>query len=497
MDAEEWRALIQQFLWSHPQATVSEDGERLFDFAEAQVELRVEHGKLLLHLWSAERNWVRRITGIAGQSPERLVLMTQKFGQARPGRLELAARRQRRGAPARDRRRFQQLLRRLLEQQLPDEQVVSLTHASDLEHSLSGLYVRGEMGRGRSRWAVLASAAGEDAATTDSILTFGLIWLDRLRQQGGRGKLPATVVEGLRLFLPVGQAETTANRLTCLNRKAAKFELYEMDEERMECQAVDARDWGNIATRLVPHGFAPRLGAEQQRLVEQVKELASDAIAIAPGATGETLLRFRGLEFARFTADGFVFGVGPEANALREESFAELEKLVRLLAVHRQARPTDRAHPFFRAQAERWLESMVLADISRIDARLDPSLVYRQVPAVAAHHRGVIDLLGVTREGRLAVIELKASEDIHLPLQGLDYWLRVRWHLEHGDFPRYGYFPSRELRREPPLLLLVAPAFSFHSTTDGLLRYLAEDVPVTRVGLNENWREGLEVVLRQ
>jgi hypothetical protein len=37
----------------------------------------------------------------------------------------------------------------------------------------------------------------------------------------------------------------------------------------------------------------------------------------------------------------------------------------------------------------------------------------------------MIDVLAVTREGRLAVLELKAEKDIHLPLQGLDYWSRV------------------------------------------------------------------------
>jgi len=34
----------------------------------------------------------------------------------------------------------------------------------------------------------------------------------------------------------------------------------------------------------------------------------------------------------------------------------------------------------------------------------------------------MIDVLTLTRDGRLAVVELKADEDIHLPLQGLDYW---------------------------------------------------------------------------
>ena len=63
-----------------------------------------------------------------------------------------------------------------------------------------------------------------------------------------------------------------------------------------------------------------------------------------------------------------------------------------------------------------------------IDAHLDAAHVYTQVPAFAASDRGMLDLLSVDQDGRLAVIELKADEDLHLALQGLDYWMRVRWH---------------------------------------------------------------------
>jgi len=66
----------------------------------------------------------------------------------------------------------------------------------------------------------------------------------------------------------------------------------------------------------------------------------------------------------------------------------------------------------------------------------------------------MIDVLTVAREGRLAVLELKADEDIQLPLQGLDYWSRVAWHHARGEFQRFGYFPERELSSESPLLSL-------------------------------------------
>jgi hypothetical protein len=118
------------------------------------------------------------------------------------------------------------------------------------------------------------------------------------------------------------------------------------------------------------------------------------------------------------------------------------------------------------------------------------------VPALAGLERGIVDLLAITREGRLVVIEIKAKEDPDLPLQALDYWMRVKWHLERGAFARLGYFPGVEIRPDPPLLWLVAPIYEFHSATEVVLRYLSPSIPVRRIGLNHNWREGVRVIDR-
>jgi hypothetical protein len=146
---------------------------------------------------------------------------------------------------------------------------------------------------------------------------------------------------------------------------------------------------------------------------------------------------------------------------------------------------------------ERWLESLVVGDVSLVDDRLDASLQYSQVPAFSASDRAMIDVLTATQTGRLAVVELKADEDIHLPLQGLDYWSRVEWHHARGEFQRYGYFEGRELSDEKPLLFLVAPAFRVHPSTDTLLKYLSPDIEWEFVGIDERWREGVRVVFRK
>jgi hypothetical protein len=43
----------------------------------------------------------------------------------------------------------------------------------------------------------------------------------------------------------------------------------------------------------------------------------------------------------------------------------------------------------------------------------------------------------------------------------------------------------------------VAPSLQFHPAGDVVARYLVRDIEICRVGLNENWRRGLRVVLRQ
>jgi hypothetical protein len=145
---------------------------------------------------------------------------------------------------------------------------------------------------------------------------------------------------------------------------------------------------------------------------------------------------------------------------------------------------------------EWWLEQAVRAGIDRLDARLRPAPVYGQVSAAAGLERGIIDLLGVEHGGRLSVVELKASADAHLPVQALDYWMRVRWHAGRGEFGPAGYFPGVGLRRDPPRLLLAAPSMEFHSTTETVLGYFGPEIEVERVGLAVEWGREVRVSFR-
>src|SRR5207302_3972785 len=169
--------------------------------------------------------------------------------------------------------------------------------------------------------------------------------------------------------------------------------------------------------------------------------------------------------------------------AIRSSNADELLQLAAELSRLRSPDAADRQNPLYQRNPEAWIESQVRNQIEEVDARLLVSPIYGQVPAFAATDRGVLDLLAVDRHGRLAVLELKASQDIHLPLQALDYWMRVKWHLDREEFSPRGYFPGVELRKEPPRLLLVSPSLDFHPTTEIILQFLSPAVEVERIGV--------------
>ena len=231
-----------------------------------------------------------------------------------------------------------------------------------------------------------------------------------------------------------------------------------------------------------------------------------------------------------------------------EAAHSRFTSLSRKLA----ARHTSGRDPLYRAAPERWLESVLRRDLApltralaaqpklvqrtrrpmdandddnfgnriddvdsvaassqseaRIIPRFDPRFVYAQVPAIAgASDRGMLDLLGITADGRLAVIELKADEDLQFALQGLDYWLRVRQHhlasaessAGLGEFQRHGYFVGAVLSPSAPRLYLVAPALRIHPATETVLRYLSPAVEWQLLALDERWREQIRVVWRK
>ena len=489
--AEELRACLRE-LTACGTIEIRENGGRISSARPLSWEVRGAPAKLLLHLWSENCNLTRRVLAITEQSDGRVLLAVECFGRTKPQRLEIIRLDYERDAKSLSREDFCEQLRRILAERFPDETLEKLSIAADLEHSLSGVYARGVSRKGMAHYAFLAVPDEETPDALESSLTYGLLWLERTRQSGGRGNL-----SGLRLILPKGKAAALAARIHAVDPRLA-LEVYERDAQRETLERVDPCASGNISTWLVPRRESQLLLDRAAAAIAPILALEPEAIrAHASPQLREVVLRFRGLPFARWSEGRVTFGMDTHWRELNAHNEVALKQFVLNLQNFRHPLASDTRHPLYRAQAERWMETMVMRDVSQIDLALDPAHVYEQVFAQMAGQHGILDLLCVTRAHRLAILELKAVENPDLPLQAGDYWSRICRLQAQGDLARYGYFPGIELHPDPPLVYLVAPALRFHPSTDVLLRYLKPEMEIIRVGLVESWRRGLRVVMRQ
>ena len=492
--------LISGYISEHPCAVVIEDGKLLFDFATAHYSAAPERDRCLLQIWSEEANIVRRAASAEIKNGI-LKLSVLRFGQAKPSRLEICTQAERRSPSALKAMRaaYQRTLERTLTRTFPGWTLDRLTTSADLEHSFGAVCARGLLRRGTQRIAVVGCGEGESQSTVDNSVAVAVLWLDYCRQHFSASAHTAS----LALFVPEGRSLTAQLRLSHLDREAAQWRLFALDERTEQCEELDLASELNLSTHLV-HCFSrehtlERFAASVTRMRALCPQV--ECVAVSASAVG---FRFHGLEFARAAlepdrhfriSERVVFGAPPAEYEWNEETEPLLKQLIERLLLKRVGR--DHVHPFYRLQPERWLQSVVERDLALIDARLDPSIFYAQVPAFAASDRAVIDLLGITRDGRLAVIELKAAEDFHLPVQGLDYWARVRQHHRRGDFQRSGYFHGRILSERDPILILAAPALHVHPSTATMLRYFSPELDWTMAALDERWRDGIRVVFRK
>ena len=482
-NAEAARGVVEAFLQGARQPALLEPGEDLLPLIEGNFAIELRGARLTLQAWDRTRNLTRRIISAGEASPGRLVLVVERFAR-REGRLYLLDLSRRTGAEMGRRSGrlvFRERFRLFLCRQFQGWKLAELTTEAHLESSLSPVFPRAFLRHGQHGWAAIACPPGGDAA---GMVSFGLIWLDYLRRRERR-----VTIEGLALYLPQGHEHAAALRLLCLDPGVARFELFRYSAEDY-VSAVDPRDHGNLDTGLEACSRpAPDAPARWQRIAARpgVEQLLKSG--------GRVSLRVRGLEFAEWNGQELLFGLDHRL-AATEHRLGEMERLAESLESIRSPDTAERDHPLYRQYPEAWLESQARAHLRTLDATLRPDPVYGQVPAFVGGERGVLDLLAVERSGRLAVLELKATADLRLPLQALDYWLRVKWHLDRDEFTPNGYFPGVALRPEPPRLFLVSPALEFHPATETILSYFQPSIDVERVGVGVEWRKGLQVMFR-
>jgi hypothetical protein len=470
---------LEAFLLAARKPAVLHPGDDPLFLEAGSYCLTVQPRGLLLEAWNEHRTLARRLVAVEGESAGRLIMRFEQFGGG-TGLLEvvdLDAPRSMTAVLSARRHVLRERLRRWLARQYPGWRIEQLTDGADLEHTLSPVYSRALIRRGTARLAVLA--APQDAAHASRALTFGLIWLDYLRRRTGGP------IEGLALFVPLREVALTRLRVRWMN---TIIHLFGYDEDGHEA-AVDCADDGNLIQALPPAGHAavePFLDRWARRAL-LMKEVS------AGFRQGRLSLQYLGLEFAWCVDGKWWTGLDEPRVAASPD---ELLSAAGLISGFRSPAAHDRSHPWFRQRPEAWLEQLVRRDPVTIDATLLSSPVYGQIPEWAAADRGVLDLLAIDGSGRLAVLELKATEDPHLPVQALDYWIQTRFHAMTDGFTRAGYFAGMPILRLPPRLLLVAPALNFHPTTESVLAFFSPEVEVTRVGLAVEWQSELRVVLR-
>lgn len=508
-------AALETFLAEYPAAVVTEDGKVLFDMREAKYALSTEHGRCTIHLWGTDRNLVRRV-GATELRNKVLRIRTNKFGQTKPHFLDVVGDKDRRTPSTSEatRVRYVKALERALHRHMPDWKAEAFRTAMDLEKSFGPAYARGILSQGIKSWAVIAVNDEEPPVTIDGILTFGILWLEASRQASGGRRL----IQGLKVIVPRGMGTATLSRMAWLGGNPAQWELWELDQRGEELEPRDASDHGNLSTRLI---HAPNVTSAQARFADSIARILS----VVPDAaktmveqrlrsSSELAFLLHGLEFARIRIgaskesfnrmEQITFGAGANETPLNKDNEDDLRHMVARLC-ERRSPAGDKRDPLYRMQPERWLEGQIRRDVSLIDAKLDAAHVYTQVPAFAANDRGMLDLLSISDDGRLAVIELKAAEDPQLALQGLDYWIRVRWHHMQnrdqttglGEFQRHGYFGGVRVSDLAPRLILVAPALRVHPATEVVLRHLSPRVEWTLVAIDERWRDQIKVIWRK
>jgi hypothetical protein len=337
--------------------------------------------------------------------------------------------------------------------------MVRETLYSDRRHGVGGAYPRFIVGR----QAVIAVDPDESAAVVNGLMRAALLWAPLVRR-------PMAAV------VPQGRHQTIAARLREVPGMRDTIQWLQWDGANIQPLGESS---GEPQTH-VQEFYMPDAAAE----VSRICNLAPDLLQAVPHIAGKAIsIRLRGIEVARVSDAGTCYPLGePLGDVINE--------------IDRLRRHGSR-HPLSRAHEERWLESNLLADICRLIPWIDARHIYPQVPSFQGAERNIIDLLAVTREGRLVVIEIKASPDPDLPFQALDYWIAVERHRKAGDFQNKGYFAGCNLKDEPALLVLVAPLLGYHKTAGRMLEALPPEIPLMEIGINQSWKKEIKILRRK
>jgi hypothetical protein len=330
---------------------------------------------------------------------------------------------------------------------------------SDRQHGIGGAYPRFVLGN----QAVIAVDPDESSAGINGIMRAALLWAPLIRRR-------------LAIVVPHGRHHTLSARLRYMPEVRRAFQWL-----RWDGSTISSFTDSDLEPETHVQEFAPpEVGPE----VDRICSMAPHLLQAVPNIAGRAVsIRVRGIEVAQVSERGTTYPLGePVGQVIRELD---------------EARRHGSRHPLARAHEERWLESNLVDQMRQVLPSIDVRHIYPQVPSFVGEERNIIDLLTITDDGRLVVIEIKASTDPDLPFQALDYWIAVERHRKAGDFIKKGYFSGCSLRDEPAVLVLVAPLLAYHRTMAQLISVFPDEVPLMEVGINQGWKREIKILRRR
>ncbi len=343
----------------------------------------------------------------------------------------------------------------------------------------SAAFLRIILESGSERVAVLAAYEGEPAESRSRFLVSLVMWWDSLSPSEGIARVVGLVPESW------GNAIAQDVRVLKI-----PINLYWFRLDDLAVQPLNSS--GELSEVGSPYVIFP----SSQALPTLLKSLHSGNPELdLLYRKNRWELCFRGLPVLWEACDGKLDFNHLDPRSLEPGRFESFQRHLEQVKRFRCFPPIEPGHFFYTYGRERWFESLLI----RKHRLLNPNLtdeVYCQVPTWVGGERKVLDLLTVTREGRLAVLELKPQKDLTLVFQGLEYWNRVVHHLRHQDFQKAGYFTGHRLQTLPPLLYLVSPLFEFHRLLPVFRRHLDPGVSFECFGTNQDWKRGLKLLRR-
>lgn len=339
---------------------------------------------------------------------------------------------------------------------------------------------------------ILALTDVSETLTPERILTTAVLEFEKLSR---RKKNPVEKI----WILAVKPVARNLQKLLAMLKKnwQTRIEIIEISADSSNQSEQKFRSLSQLQMADLRRGKAAKIQAAGNI---NLSETARKIIASSPDKIdavftkhGETL-RFLGLPFVRvrkFAGEEKIwFGIENKRQNLNEKNLAEFAELIENLKTYRRFDPPNKRHAFYTLSTEAWLESILRANIRRLDSNLVLSPIYTQFRA----GRDKIDLLALRKDGRLVIIELKTSTDREMPFQALDYWRKIEIERRAGNLQKAKIFGEAKIKNETTLIYLVAPIFEFHRDAEFLAQTIAPEIEIYRFDLNQNWRTDLRVI---